>query len=73
MNCHHSEMVKFVESCWTSSDISNHCLTAVHKRVVKRQWTKRWSTVSTHCLHRGQEPQFGHPLFANRSAVQSLF
>jgi hypothetical protein len=28
-------------------------LTAVHKRVVKRQWTKRWSVVSKHFLPRG--------------------
>lgn len=73
MYCHHSEMVKFIQSCCVSSDIPNHYLTAVHKRVVKRQWTKRWSTVFTHCLHRGQGPQFGHPLFANRSAVHNLF
>jgi hypothetical protein len=53
--------------------MSNPSLALSQRRKVKRQWTRRWSTDSVHCLHKGQTPQFGHPRFAKRSDVQILF
>jgi hypothetical protein len=66
------DMSRFIHCVGCSSVSPIHSLNKPQRRVVKQQWTKRWSTVLVHYLQRGHNPQFGHPRLAKRSAFHIL-
>jgi hypothetical protein len=52
---HHSMIVRHVHCRGSSSGIRIQSLMKPHRQTVKRQWMKRWSMDSVHCLHRGKK------------------
>jgi hypothetical protein len=53
--------------------IPSHSLLIIQIIMVNIKCTKICATDSVVLLHKGQRPQFGHPLFSNLSNVHNLF
>jgi hypothetical protein len=73
LRCHQSSITLVGQSLSSTKKALSHTLMRLHSLIVNRQCENKCAADSMVCLHKGQAPQFGHPLFSNISVVQSLF